>query len=257
MKIRQNTITAVAGKGGTGKTTITALLIRLLREREKGPVLAVDADPSACLGRAVGMRVDESLGTIREESLEEFRKFQPGLSKKEYLEMRVQESIAEGRGLDLLSMGRPEGPGCYCFINSLIRESLDRLSRAYPYIVIDCEAGLEHFSRRTAAGIDYLCMVTTLSSMGIATVGEILDLTASLKTEVGEKVLFLNRMNSARDEEKALAMLEGIPEGTFSAVIRLPDDENVTALDLTGGSLFDLDGDADILNLMKEKITVE
>ena len=234
MKIHKNTIIAMAGKGGTGKTTLSALMVKLLLENTEGPVLAIDADPSACLGRAIGMQVEESLGDIREESLEKFRAFQPGLSKREYLELRVHEAIAEGRGLDLLNMGIPEGPGCYCFINNMLRENLDRLNRSYPYIVIDCEAGMEHFSRRTAARIDYLCLVTNFSGMGLSAVRSILALTERLKTRIKEKILFLNRLKNQEEEEKALEMLADLPGEEFSAVITLPEDDGVKACDLGG-----------------------
>ncbi|HID11122.1 MAG TPA: carbon monoxide dehydrogenase, partial [Candidatus Latescibacteria bacterium] len=139
-------IVAVSGKGGTGKTTIAALLVRKLM-RMDGPVLAVDADPNSNLGEQLGMEVGETIGDIREEVLEE--ELPPGMTKDRYLELRIQETLTEGEGVDLLTMGRPEGPGCYCYVNHLLRGFLDRLSKNYRHIVVDNEAGMEHLSRRT------------------------------------------------------------------------------------------------------------
>ncbi|MHB9090935.1 MAG: ATP-binding protein, partial [Chloroflexota bacterium] len=153
---------AVAGKGGTGKTTLAALLIRYLRENQVGSVLAIDADPSSNLNQALGMSVEHSVGDIREEMLEKVGKnaMEPGMAKADYLEYRIQESLVEGSGVDLLAMGRPEGPGCYCAANNMLRVSVDRLAKNYDFVVIDNEAGLEHLSRRTTRDVDVLLVVS-------------------------------------------------------------------------------------------------
>jgi len=138
-----------AGKGGTGKTTIAALLINLLSQ--KGTVLAVDADPSTNLNLALGMPLDGTVGDMREEMALAVKSgtYDNNVAKPDYIEMKIMESLVESDRIDLLAMGRPEGPGCYCAANSMLRTSIDRLGKNYDYVVIDCEAGMEHISRQT------------------------------------------------------------------------------------------------------------
>jgi CO dehydrogenase maturation factor len=166
-------VIAVAGKGGVGKTTFSALLIRELKRENRGPILAVDADPNANLADALGIKVDRSLGTVREEFFETKLTLPPGMTKETYLEMKLHESLVESPGLDLLEMGRPEGPGCYCYANNILRRHLDVLANNYPFVVMDNEAGMEHLSRRTTQGWSpFLSFGLLLKS----TVGRIRDL---------------------------------------------------------------------------------
>ncbi|MCX7661102.1 MAG: AAA family ATPase, partial [Candidatus Omnitrophica bacterium] len=142
---------AVSGKGGTGKTTISALIIRTLIEDKKIPILAVDADPNSNLYLSLGAKFNRTIADLREEVRDNTPS---GFSKTDYFNLKLQEAISENNGFDLLVMGRPEGQGCYCSVNNLLREYLTRLSKNYPFVVIDCEAGLEHLSRRTSDDLD-------------------------------------------------------------------------------------------------------
>ncbi|MBU4406258.1 MAG: carbon monoxide dehydrogenase, partial [Candidatus Altiarchaeota archaeon] len=145
-------VIALAGKGGTGKTTIAGLTIRYLIEKKKGPLLAVDADSNSSLHEVLGVDVHTTIGKLREESLREIRggaERPGGMSTEELFDYQIQQSIIESRGFDLIVMGRPEGSGCYCAANNIIRKYVDKLSGTYPYIVMDNEAGMEHLSRRT------------------------------------------------------------------------------------------------------------
>src|SRR4030042_624783 len=152
-------IIGVAGKGGVGKTTVAALLIRSLLAHGLRPLLAVDADPNSCLNEKIGVEVGRSLGQIREESVRLKQEAPTGLAKRDVLEMEVQSAIVEGTGFDVLAMGRQEGPGCYCYVNNLLRSFVDGLGGAYKAVVIDNEAGMGHLSRRTNAGVDVMLFV--------------------------------------------------------------------------------------------------
>ncbi|MGD2144027.1 MAG: AAA family ATPase, partial [Anaerolineae bacterium] len=161
------TTIALAGKGGTGKTTVAALLIRYLMEERLGAVLAIDADPASNLHFVLGMELHETIGGIREDMLDLVQtsgamagSMPGGMSKQEYLDYQVQMSLVEGEQVDLLAMGRPEGQGCYCAANQMLRLVLDRLKSNYNYVVIDNEAGMEHLSRRTTRDVDVLLLVT-------------------------------------------------------------------------------------------------
>ncbi len=148
---------ALAGKGGTGKTSIAGLTVRYLVERRQGPVLAVDADSNACLNEALGVKVHASVGQLRESSLETIRSGSErpgGMSMDELFEYQINQALIEAKGFDLLVMGRPEGPGCYCAANNIIRKYTDILAERYPYVVIDNEAGMEHLSRKTTHKAD-------------------------------------------------------------------------------------------------------
>ena len=156
---------AVAGKGGVGKTTCAALLVRALLASGVRPVLAVDADPNANLHLLVGIAPATPLGSLREELLE---RRSPAESKEALLESMVQQRVAEGRDVDLIAMGRGEGPGCYCYVNDLLRRSLSRLAGNYPAVVVDNEAGMEHLSRRNLRRIDHLLVVADPSPRGLS-----------------------------------------------------------------------------------------
>jgi CO dehydrogenase maturation factor len=193
-------VIAISGKGGVGKTTLAALTIRWLKERGKGPVLAVDADPNSNLNEHLGLPVAETIGDIREETQAALQNLPPSMTKEMYLSMRIQECIVESRGLDLLSMGRQEGPGCYCYINHLLRGYLDGLHKHYAHVVIDNEAGMEHLSRRTTQNVDALLVVSDLSQVGLQAAGRIRDLARKLQLKVGHSYLVLNRVQEKGTE---------------------------------------------------------
>ncbi|MEK9149339.1 MAG: AAA family ATPase, partial [Candidatus Desantisbacteria bacterium] len=167
---------AIAGKGGTGKTTVAALIINWLRTNKKGSVLAVDADPNSNLANYLGLTQKESLADIVESMAKNPNVVPNNMSKDHYIEYRVQLGLNEGNGFDLLSMGQPEGPGCYCYVNNVLRNIMQKLVKNYDFVVIDNEAGLEHLSRRTTRAADCLLLVSDNSFAGLRSAKKILDL---------------------------------------------------------------------------------
>jgi len=228
-------IVAVIGKGGVGKTTIASLILRRLLESGETPVLAIDADPSNCLGHALGIAEGRTLADMREE-LRGGAGRPPSMSSAEWFALRAEEAMAENTGFDLLTMGRPEGKGCYCFVNNLIRDHLDRLGRSYRHILVDCEAGLEHLSRRTSGRPDVLVCVADRSRMAAETVRRSLDLYRDLHGGPPPRAdLVLNRCAAERD---------GLAGVSFRQVLRVPPDPQVAELDSAGGSLLNLSADS-------------
>src|SRR3989338_8369324 len=180
-------VIALAGKGGTGKTTIAALTIRYLIEKKRKPVLAVDADSNSCLNEALGVPVHATIGQLREESLAAVRSGAErpgGMSMEQLFDYQVQQAIIEAKGFDLMVMGRPEGPGCYCAANNIIRKYTDKLSETYTYVVIDNEAGMEHLSRRTTHKVDLLLIISDPTVRGIKTARRIDGLVKELALDV-------------------------------------------------------------------------
>ena len=234
---------ALSGKGGVGKTTIAGLFVRYLIENKNKTVLAVDADANSCLHEALGIEMYATIGQIREESLDVIRSTDArpaGMTTEQLLDYKVEQSIAEGKGFDLISMGRPEGPGCYCAANNIIRKYSDKLAENYPYMVIDNEAGMEHLSRRTTHKVNILLMVSDPTVRGINTIKKIDSLVDELKLEVERKGVIINRIaGSEGDELKKLAEDMGIK--VFGLV---PNDEMVFRNDLSGKSVFDLSADS-------------
>ncbi len=184
-------VIAMAGKGGTGKTTLTALLIKYLVETGKTPVLAVDADANANLNELLGLDVDVTLGEIRDRMKTETPQ---GMTKNEFMEIHINQAVIEAKGFDLLVMGQPEGPGCYCMANSILAQVMEKLSRNYRYLVVDNEAGMEHLSRLNLRKIHTLFVVSDPSARGVLTAARIADLTKALQVDVGQKVLIVNRV---------------------------------------------------------------
>lgn len=232
---------AVAGKGGTGKTTLTGLVIRYLTEKRKGPVLAVDADANSNLNEVVGVACDSTVGHIREEALDTAGGRPHGMSLDEYLDMRIEQTLVEAPGFDLLVMGRPEGPGCYCAANNVIRRYTDHLVDSYPYIVTDNEAGLEHLSRRTATATDLLLVISDPSARGILTAGRVNGIVDELGLEVGKRVLIVNRVPG----EGLPAELEGVVEKAgLTLAGTVPVDGNITEYDMNARPLVQLPADS-------------
>ena len=235
---------AVAGKGGTGKTTITALLIKYLVENRSGAVLAIDADPSTNLNLALGVPIYETVGDIREETLQEVQSGGSlgGMSKPDYLDLRIQQSLVEERDFDLLAMGRPEGPGCYCAANNMLRLTIDRLSKSYDYVVIDNEAGLEHLSRRTTRDVDLLFTVSDPTMRGIIAAGRAAKLVGELDTRVGDIGFIVNRVPGDGSGELKLApeLEQAIAENGLKLIGLIPEDPTVGEYDAKGLPLVEL-----------------
>lgn len=236
-------VIALSGKGGTGKTSIAALIVRYLKEKRKGPVLAVDADSNACLNEALGISVHATIGNLREDSLEKIRAgtSRPGgMSMEQLFDYQVQQSVIESRGFDLIVMGRPEGPGCYCAANNIIRKYTDKLSETYPYVVIDNEAGMEHLSRRTTHEVDLLLIVSDPTIRGIQTAKRIGSLVDELKLDVKERTLIINRIAGGEGPE-----LKTYAEGLGLKVAGLmPQDNNIFNFDLQGKAIIGLSSDS-------------
>lgn len=220
---------AVSGKGGTGKTTLAALLTRILWERTGKPVLAVDADPNANLNEALGVPVRTSVGDIRERLLEK-DSLSPSQTREDYLNSMIQSSLGEYEGYDLLVMGRPEGPGCYCYVNNLLRKIIDSIASNYHLVVMDAEAGLEHFSRRTTRDIDILLITTDPTARGIATAKRITDLIREIDTKFGRKYVIANRVPDALRER----VVRDIGETGLECVGVIPEDPLIAEFDIAG-----------------------
>jgi CO dehydrogenase maturation factor len=229
-------VIAMAGKGGTGKTTLSALIIRYLRSNGHGPILAVDADPNANLADALGLSATKSVGGTREDFFESKMKLSPGISKETHLEMKLHEALVESQGLDLLVMGRPEGPGCYCYANNILRRHIDLLAKNYPFVIMDNEAGMEHLSRRTTQGVDYLLFLSDYSIKGIRTAGKIKELISQLKLKVKEEHLIVDRAA----EELNPGLQEEIRKQGLELLGTVPTDSLILEYDLQGKSLLDL-----------------
>ena len=232
-----------AGKGGTGKTSIAALTVRYLIERRRGPVLAVDADSNSCLNEALGIEVHATIGKLREESLATVRSGESrpgGMSMEQLFDYQVQQSVIESKGFDLMVMGRPEGPGCYCAANHIIRKYTDKLSETYPYVVIDNEAGMEHLSRRTTHKVNLLLIISDPTMKGVLTAKRIDGLVDELVLDVGQRVLIINRVTGLEGE-----VLKAQAEGFGIHVAGLvPQDDRIFEYDLKGLPVFTLPSDS-------------
>jgi CO dehydrogenase maturation factor len=217
----------LAGKGGTGKTTMAGLLVKYLVETGKTPVLAVDADANANLNEVMGLEIEETLGNAREEMKAGGIS---GMTKDVFMEMRLQEAVVEAQGFDLVVMGRPEGAGCYCAANTLLTTYLDKLIDNYPYMVMDNEAGMEHLSRLTTNNIDVLLVVSDASRRGIQAAARIIELTEELKLHIGRKLLVVNQAQKEQEE----GIKQAVRGYDLELAGLIPEDPEVRQFDLEG-----------------------
>ena len=234
---------AVSGKGGTGKTTIAALVVRYLLDHNRKPIFAVDADPNASLGLNLGLPSDGTIGQLREEVRNKGESLPAGMSRVEYFHYQVRNVIVEADGFDLLTMGRGEGPECYCAINHLLRTFMDELDRKYRYVVLDNEAGMEHLSRRTTQDVDVLLVVSGPSIVDLRAATRIRELTEELGLVVRRMGLLLNRIDRPLVEVQQAAIAETGLEVWGS----IPPDENILTRSLVGQAVLDLPKDSPAL----------
>ena len=230
---------AVSGKGGAGKTTIAAMIMRELIGLSSQAVLGVDADPNSCLALTLGVESEGTISKLREDA----RSKDPsnaGIDRLTAFEYGLEQILTESRGFDLVTMGHPEGRSCYCAANNLLRKYLDKLSLQYSFVVMDNEAGMEHLSRRTTNDIDLLCIVADPGPIGELTVRRISELTKTLETKVKSTGVIWNRSDSVKE-------LDGIKN--FGAV---PYDKAVLDAVMQGNSIFDVGGDSPAITAVRQ-----
>jgi CO dehydrogenase maturation factor len=245
---------AVAGKGGTGKTTLTALIIRFLIQNSAGPILAVDADPNANLGESLGLEVAQTVGRMLDKFQKDKIDIPAGITKETYLEFQLNSLLIEQPGFDLLTMGRGEGQGCYCYPNTVLRKFIDRLAENYAFIVMDNEAGMEHLSRGTTNDIDELLIVANHSVKAVRTIARIKALAAELKLKIKHQSIVINmtpeRLEPAIETELINAGLR--------ADFMIPEDPLISQADLDFKPLLDLSDDspasAAVAEMMKKVV---
>ena len=229
---------AVAGKGGTGKTTLAALVVRYLTRELGRSVLAVDADPNATLGLMLGVEPKGTIADIRDDVVNGKSDITPGTSKERHIEYCIHQSITESAGFDLLTMGRPEGPKCYCYVNSLLRKYLDRAGGDYPFVVIDNSAGMEHLSRRTTNNVDVLFVVAEPTVVGVASAVRILEMARHLPIAVGEKAVLLNRVPPAGAQQ---AIIDRLADAGVRPEACILQNAEIESASVNGTSLLEID----------------
>ena len=242
------TTIAISGKGGSGKTTLAAMIVRLLCSQSHGAILAVDADPNSSLGLMCGVEPGGIIAEVREKILEK-PPGNAGMDRVRSFEYGIQQVITEANGFDLLTMGRPEGPGCYCAANNLLRKFLDKLSSQYQYVIIDNEAGMEHLSRRTTNNVDLLCIVAEPTALGALTARRIFELAKQLPIRAGEIGVIWNKAESAG----------GLDEiETFGCV---PFDQVIFDASMQSKTVFDLEEDSPafsaVRKILKHKLNLK
>ncbi|MFN2198031.1 MAG: AAA family ATPase [Anaerolineales bacterium] len=244
---------ALAGKGGVGKTTIAGMVIKYLVQNQPGPVLAIDADPSANLNMVLGLDLEWTVGDIREDLLGQVKEsllaggaamgtISGGMTKKDYLDYQVRSSVSEGAQFDLIAMGRSEGSGCYCAVNHNLRQVVDSLSRSYKYVVIDNEAGMEHLSRRTTRDVQHLLVVTDPTLRGIVAAERIADFRKELDINIDHTYLVVNRLLG----EMPAALAAHIDSLDFPLLGTVPADAELTEFEFTGQPLVNLGDDSPV-----------
>ena len=242
---------AVAGKGGVGKTTVSALAIRWLVDQGRAPILAVDADPSSNLHLSLGVDLGETLGSIRE-SMKDRAGLPPGMSQSQFVEYRLQTSLVEAEPYDFVAMGRPEGPGCYCYPNRVLKEALQSLANSYAVAVIDNEAGLENLSRRIMQRVNLLLVVSDPSIKGVRTAGHIRALADELGLEAGRLGLIMNRVNLPL----APSLKRAIEQQRLELLGIVPPDPEIARRDEQGLPIYDMAANAPALRAVGEILQV-
>ena len=250
MKQKANVI-AVAGKGGTGKTVIASLILKFLAENGTGRVLAIDADPATCLPSTLGVKVNKTIADVREEIASPSQVFfSEEMPTDMLIEYKIEEILVNTPRFSVLAMGHSEGIGCYCLINDMLRHFIDKLSSRFSTILIDCEAGLEHLSRRTTRDVDTMLVVSDSTKRGIDTASSIKNLAEKLHINFRDIYLVLNKVTE--DETVKELLLEMVKTSRLTLLGSVPEDENIRAYDLIGKPILELPDDSKAVVAMKD-----
>ena len=237
-------VIALAGKGGVGKTTTSALILKYLLQKKLTPVLAVDADSNANLNELIGMEVGATIGQIRKELKSEMP---PGMTRDQFMDMKIQQAILEESGFDLLVMGQPDGPGCYCSANQYLAMTMDKLAENYRYIIVDNEAGMEHLSRLNLSVIDHLIIVSDPSARGILTARRISDVTGPLALDVKNKHLIVNRTPKPLTPELEAKINEAVAESDLPLAGIFSSSDELIHQEITGASYLELADEVEVV----------
>lgn len=248
------TTIALAGKGGVGKTTIAAMVIKYLIQTQPGAVLAIDADPSSNLNMVLGLDLEWTVGDIREGLLDKVQQsltaggaamgtLDGGLTKRDYLDYEIRSALSEGDRFDLIAMGRSEGPGCYCAVNHNLRDVVDSISKNYRYVVIDNEAGMEHLSRRTTRDVQILLIVSDPTQRGIVAAERIAGFRNDLDINIEQTYLILNNMPTGTVPAPLQARIDALGVPLLGTV---PRDAQLTEFEFSGRPLVDLGDDSPV-----------
>ena len=239
---------AVAGKGGSGKTTVACLVIRYLKKNNKGPILAIDADSNANLGESLGLDSQDTIGHILSEFQGDKINIPSGMTKQVYLEYKLNETVVESSGLDLITMGRGEGQECYCYPNLILRKFVDGLADNYAYTVLDNEAGMEHLSRGTTQNIDELLIVSNYSIKGIRAIDRIKELVSELGLRVKRQSYIITQAPPKLDP----AIIGELNRLKIEPTAIIPFDENIPDYDFKLKSLLELPDDSETVKAVNE-----
>lgn len=243
------------GKGGTGKSTITALFLKYVLQKNVKPILVIDTDPNACLGELLELHVENTIGNIRQKLLNKKYEYSASISKYDYCEYALNNAIVESKGFDLIVMGRSDGPGCYCYVNNIVKLMIEKLKKNYKLIIVDCEAGLEHLSRRTLGDINISFIIADLSRKGILTGVKQVELMKELEIQTDENYLLINDVideDKIKDFEKLIQESDN-EELKYLGIIH--HDENILKYELNQNSLLDLPDDSKSYRDLRNIIT--
>lgn len=248
------TTIALAGKGGVGKTTIAGMVVKYLVQNQPGAVLAIDADPSSNLNMVLGLDLEWTVGDIREDMLSQVKEsltaggaamgaLPGGMNKRDYLDFEIRSALAEGDRVDLIAMGRSEGPGCYCAVNHNLREVIDSISKHYRYVVIDNEAGMEHLSRRTTRDVQMLLIVSDPTQRGIVAAERIAGFQKDLDVHIENAYLIVNRLNGDTIPGPLQERIDNVGVPLLGTV---PLNNDLAEFEFSGRPLVDLGDDSPV-----------
>ena len=238
---------ALAGKGGVGKTTVAAMVIKYLAQNQAGSILAIDADPSSNLNMVLGLDLEWTIGDVREDMLAQVQNsltnggaamgaLPGGVNKRDYLEYHIRSSLAEGSRFDMIAMGRGEGQGCYCAVNHNLREVIDGMSKHYAYVVIDNEAGMEHLSRRTTRDVQHLLIVSDPTRRGLVAAQRIADIGKEIDIRIEKSYLIINRVRG----EMAAGLYTFAESLGIPLLAKIPEDGNLTQFEASSRPIVEI-----------------
>lgn len=243
---------AVSGKGGTGKTTLAALFINYLLKKNKGSILAIDADPNANLAASLGVKPADTVVSLVDEISKNIDAIPKGMTKERYIEYQLHDILSEHKKFDLLVMGRPEGPGCYCYVNNLLRGIIEKLTRNYSFVVIDNEGGMEHLSRRIERAANTLTVVSDYTLTGIRSAGKILSLAREMEIKFDRCLLVVNRVPTPIKAAHDALLKKEIDSSDFELVNWVPEEGKLGELNIEGRPVSGLSGDLPIIKAVDD-----